>query len=88
MADQLLYTQHDAQWIPAGYPGAGNILVFSNGNDRPGGPYSTVDEIVPPVDPNGAYTIDPAAAFGPAAPVWSYAAQPPADFYSAFISGA
>ena len=32
------FNQHDAQWIPDGKPGAGNMLVFSNGNTRPTGP--------------------------------------------------
>ena len=45
--DQQFYTQHDAQWIAAGMPGAGNILVFNNG-DRQTRAYSSVDEIVPP----------------------------------------
>jgi hypothetical protein len=30
-SDQRLFYQHDAQWIDAGLPGAGNILVFNNG---------------------------------------------------------
>lgn len=32
--DQQFFPQHDARWIPAGYPGAGNILVFNNGSRR------------------------------------------------------
>ena len=43
--DRQLFQQHDAQWIPEGYPGAGHILIFNNGLDRG---YSTVVEIVPP----------------------------------------
>lgn len=27
---QLLYGQHDIKWIPEGYPGAGNLMVFNN----------------------------------------------------------
>jgi hypothetical protein len=41
---QTLFGQHDAHWIPAGLPGAGNILVFNNGLNRPEGAYSSVDE--------------------------------------------
>jgi len=87
-ADQKLFGQHDSQWIPAGYPGAGNVLVFNNGAGRPDGAYSTVEELVLPVDENGAYSIDAGAPFGPAAPVWSYAADPPGEFYSSAVSGA
>ena len=28
--DQQLYHQHDIRWIPEGYPGAGNMMVFNN----------------------------------------------------------
>ncbi len=28
--DQKLFGQHDVKWIPEGYPGAGNMTVFSN----------------------------------------------------------
>jgi hypothetical protein len=87
-ADQKLFGQHDAQWIPPGYPGEGNILVFDNGWLQPSGAYSSVEEIVPPVDEFGVYTIDPGAPFGPDEPVWSYVSDPPEDFYSANISGA
>jgi hypothetical protein len=81
--DQQLFVQHDAQWIPAGYPGAGHILVFNNGTGRPGGNYSSVDEIVPPVDGSGHYTSS-----GPSAPTWTYRAGNPTDFYATNISGA
>ena len=81
--DQQLFVQHDAQWIPSGYPGAGNILVFNNGGGRPDGDYSSVDEIVPPVDSSGYYE-----GYGPTAPLWSYTAATPTDFYAAAISGA
>jgi hypothetical protein len=62
---QQLFQQHDAQWIDPGLPGAGNILIFNNGLSRPGGIYSTVDEIVPPVDSTGSYTRTSGSAFGP-----------------------
>jgi hypothetical protein len=83
--DRRLFQQHDAQWIPDGYPGAGHILIFNNGLDRG---YSTVDEIVPPLDASGRYTIDPGRPFGPPRPIWTYQAKKPEDFYSAEISGA
>ncbi len=28
--EQMLYGQHDIKWIPEGYPGAGNLMVFNN----------------------------------------------------------
>jgi len=86
--DQQLFGQHDAHWIPKGLPGAGNVLIFNNGDTRPAGRYSTVEEIVLPVDAKGRYALGPDKKFGPARPVWSYSAPNPTDFYSANISGA
>ena len=86
--DQVYFHQHDARWIEAGFPGEGNILVFNNGNRRPGPDYSSVDEIVPPVDALGNYALTPGEAYGPVELTWTYAAEDRSDFYSFFISGA
>jgi hypothetical protein len=87
-ADQRLFAQHDAHWIPDGLPGEGHILVFSNGGGRPDGNYSSVDEIVPPVDAMGKYALAPGAKFGPEAPLWSYTAAKKSDFFAPLMSGA
>ena len=81
--DKKFFQQHDATWIEQGYPGEGNILVFNNGVNRPGPDYSTIDEIIPPIDSNGTYQLEPGEAFGPVQPVWSYNT----DFYAFYISG-
>jgi len=87
--DQQFYFQHDAQWISEGFPGEGNILVFNNGDQR-ARPYSSIDEIVPPLNAgeDGSYTLSAGAAYGPAAPVWTYTAANTADFFADHISGA
>ena len=87
-ADQQFFGQHDAQWIEAGNPGEGNILVYNNGMKRPDGAYSTVEEIVPPVDGSSNYELEFGAAYGPDEPTWIYQASNPFDFYSQNISGA
>jgi Spy/CpxP family protein refolding chaperone len=87
-ADQKLFAQHNAHWIPKGLPGAGHILVFNNGSGRTDGSYSSVDEIALPVDAQGRYEYKAGVAFGPDKPVWSYTAPEKTDFYSFFISGA
>ena len=84
-AQRKLYQQHHTHWIEPGLPGAGNMLIFNNGIGRG---YSTVDEIVPPVDAAGNYSITTGAAFGPSAQTWTYTGTPAASFYSAEISGA
>jgi len=86
--DQQLFGQHDAQWIPPGCPGEGDILLFNNGEGRPEGQYSTVDELRPPVDDNGTYTLIPGSAYGPSQPLWSYQARDPFDFYAGYLSSA
>jgi hypothetical protein len=80
--DQQLFEQHDAEWIKSGCPGAGHITVFNNGNSRPEGMYSSVDEIIPPVDDNGSYYLEPGTAYEPQEPVWAYTAKNPTDFYA------
>jgi hypothetical protein len=88
-SDQQFFSQHDAHWIESGLPGEGNIIVFNNGAQRPGGNHSTIDEIAPPVDNYGNYQQPaPGTAYGPTQPTWSYQADPPSDFYSSTISGA
>ncbi|MCC6409040.1 MAG: aryl-sulfate sulfotransferase, partial [Planctomycetes bacterium] len=41
--DQFLFGQHNVQWIAAGLPGAGHLLVFDNGQGSASGA-SSVDE--------------------------------------------
>ncbi|MEI7729927.1 MAG: aryl-sulfate sulfotransferase [Verrucomicrobiota bacterium] len=85
MQDKQLVQQHDAQWIPAGYPGAGHLTIFNNGYDRG---YTSIEEIVLPVDANGRYILEPGKAYGPEKPVWHYEAKIRTDFFSSEISGA
>jgi Arylsulfotransferase (ASST) len=87
-ADRKLFSQHNAHWIPRGLPGAGHLLLFNNGPERPDGNYSSVDELVLPADPQGRYARQPGRPYGPDQPVWSYTAPKKTDFYSSFISGA
>lgn len=86
--DRQLYLQHDARWIPTGYPGQGNIMVFNNGERGGDREFSSVDEIIPPTDGNGNYLRGIDQPFGPSTPVWSYTADIPEDFFAFFISGA
>ena len=82
-ADQRLFWPHAAHWIPEGAPGAGNVLIFSNGNEHPEieRGYSSVDEITLPSDGRN-YRLDAGAAYGPDEIVWTYAADPPESLYS------
>jgi len=85
--DRKLFLQHDAHWIPAGLPGAGNIMFFNNGdpNDRP---YTTITEMSPPTNSDGSYHREEGEAYGPKELEWEYNPESKDRFYSAFISGA
>ena len=87
-ADQRLYAQHCAHWIEDGLPGEGNMLVFNNGGGRRDGPYSSVEEIVLPINTNGTYEQTPGSPFAPEEAAWSYTAPDKSDFFSMLISGA
>jgi Arylsulfotransferase (ASST) len=88
VSDQKFFGQHDATWITSGCPGEGNILVFNNGANRPGGWYSSVDEIIPPVNESGEYYLEPGSAYGPDMQTWVYTADPPTSFVAGILSGA
>ena len=89
LADQRLFWQHQTHWIPPGLPGAGNILVFNNGNEFADAErfYSSIDEIAPPAE-GYRYRRDEHAAYPPNNPEWTYAPEIPAHFYAPIISGA
>ena len=88
-ADKILGAQHGVDWIPSGYPGEGNLLLFNNQHLYYGGPAnpnnrSAILEIEPPIDENGFYTIDDLQPFNPESPIIVYQN----DFFSNFQSGA
>jgi hypothetical protein len=83
-SERKLWGQHNAYWIPAGYPNEHNIMIFNNGNGRIEGNYSSVDVITPPV--NG-YNYDAALPYAPSTLTWSYLDAIPTNFYAANISG-
>ena len=84
---QQLGGQHDVQWIPEGFPGAGHLLVFNNEVPRATPPYSAVVEIAPPLRESG-YNLGPEGRFGPSRPAWEYVALDTVSFFAPFISGA
>jgi Arylsulfotransferase (ASST) len=85
--EQQLFGQHNAHWIPDGLSGAGEILLFDNG-DKVLRAWSTAVQLAPTPLTDGNYAIDPATGFAPAAPDWQYTANPPESVFAAFISSA
>ena len=89
--DQKLNAQHGAHWIPQGFPGSGNIIMFNNNpsdatgtNNQFGN--SSVVELVPPIDVGGNYIISDSLAFGSIDYEWEYGGDN--TFFSQFQSGA
>lgn len=78
---QVFNVVHSSSWVPDSVPGGGHIMAFNN---REGTNASHVVEIIPPEDSAGFYSHTPGTAYGPAAPVWTYAAS---GFYSTHLGG-
>ena len=88
LGHQQLFGPHDARWIPAGFPGAGHLMVFNNGAHRPGPDYSSVLEIEPPFESRGRYAIAAGRPFDPKRPAWEYSARDKVSFFAEYLSGA
>ncbi len=88
--DQKLFGQHDVRWIEKGKPGAGNLTVFNNdiSGRKDSMNYSSIFELITPLEATGKYTIENGKSFGPDQPTWKYMAQDTISFHSSFISGA
>ena len=94
-SDADLFWQHDTQWIPAGLPGAGNMLVYNNGTRRTlddqympeemgmlPDSYSNMLEVKLPFDRESGFDWSKEAEI-----VWSWEAPNRADYFSPFMSG-
>ena len=84
-----LAAQHDATWIPSGYPGEGQILIFNNlAGLLTGSVHSEVVQVLPPVTATGAYSMVAGKAYGPVFPTWTFKGTPEEPLFSLAVSGA
>ena len=79
--DQILGDQHSVNWIPEGYPGEGNLILFNNFYTNNN---SSVFEINTPVNNDGSYSINNNESFGPDDVAWTYTG----NFFSQAQGGA
>jgi hypothetical protein len=79
------FGQHNAYWIEGGLPYENQLMVFNNGSGRPGGNYSTVEIINPPL--NG-YSYTPTIPYLPTSPSWIYNEGNSTGLFAQNISGA
>jgi hypothetical protein len=88
--DQKFFQQHDCQWIEGGLPYEGEVLIYNNGNNRPEGYYSTVNQIQLPEMEQGQYPITtlPSDTFLPEEYTWSFPDTLDSEFFSQNMSGA
>lgn len=84
--DTKLFGQHDASFVRR-EDGSVGVLVFNNGQRRPDGAYSSVDELTLPVEADGSLAFD-GVRFGPEALDSSWVADPPTSYYAQNLSSA
>ena len=80
-SEQQLSEEHGVNWIPAGYPGGGNLILYNNNYEWE---QSAVFELVTPLNQDGTYDISMDGTYGPEGPVWMYTGE----FFSLIQSGA
>lgn len=88
--NQITIAQHSVNWIPNGFPGEGNILIFNNGLAQLMSSHdikSSVIEITPPLI-NNEYFINENQAFGPNIFEWFYNGDDEFEFLSVIQGGA
>ncbi len=83
ISDKIFGAQHGIIWIPDGYPGEGNFLIYNNIHQTNPN-RSAVLEFESIADENGYYPIADDEPFGPETYSWIYLA----DFFSPTQSGA
>ena len=88
ISDEILFGQHGVHWIPEGLPDAGKILIYNNGNQRPGTDYSTVEIITPPQNGDGSYPVPDSEPYGPEVAEWIYGNLTDENFFSPYLSNA
>ena len=84
---QVFFGQHDAYWIPKGFPSEGKICVFNNGLNRPDSAFTSVDIFSPVLDSIGVHNTGTHPLL-PNTLDKRYIAPWPTQFYSANQGGA
>lgn len=84
--NQRLFNPHDAHWIPEGLSGAGNVLLFNNGEGNSDQAFSSADEITLPLNSKGTYDRPTNSPFEPEEISWTF--EDKGELFSPRISGA
>ena len=87
-SDQTLFGQHGVNWIKDGLDDAGKIMIFNNGNHRPGPDYSQIDILDAPQSAPGFYITEVNNPWGPEKAQTIYNENDDSNFYSPYLSNA
>ncbi len=87
ISEEVLYGQHGSHWIKSG-PDKGKILIYNNGNGRPGTDYSIIELLVPEQNIDGSYPVPESEPFGPLSAEWRYGDEQEDRFFSPYLSNA
>ena len=85
--EQQLFGQHGVNWVDAGLSHEGKIMIFNNGNGRPGTDYSTIEILNPPQISPGDYIIPDSNPIGPMESELIFG-EGDKTFYSPYLSNA
>ena len=88
ISDQKLFGQHGVNWIKEGLEDAGKILIYNNGNQRPGPDFSQIDIIDPAQSSPGFYEKELSTPWGPSSASTIYGDLSSETFYSPYFSNA
>ena len=83
--DQTSFKQHNPVWLDGVPSNGGNLLFFNNGDVNKERGYSTVDEILLPIDNNGNFNMTQSVLNNPTSVEWRFQQE---GLFSHFISGA
>lgn len=83
-SDQISFKQHNAVWLEGLPSNGGNLMVFNNGDELAGRAFSTVDEILLPIDGNGNFMMLPNVLNNPTSVEWRFEQE---DFFSHALGG-
>jgi len=87
VSDQKLFGQHGVHWITEGSD-LGKIMIYNNGNGRPGPDFSQIDVLEPAQQEPGFYIQNPGLPNGPTNAITIYGSESGEDFYSPYLSNA
>lgn len=85
---QMLFGQHGVNWIRDGLDDEGKMLIYNNGNGRPGPDFSQIDIIDPPQSEPGFYEMEDQTPWGPVTATTIYGDDNSENFYSPYLSNA